>query len=292
MNDDTTKESTSNGSTSGSDSLEGFIDSARKHFSEDFPNPKRVGCPTLETYSNLISRREFPNEKLQTHLVSCSECFAVYNQLLERQRRTLVLKSGWTNRNPWFKRILAFGLPVTMICVALYGWYSFYYNNKQTSPQASSNLETPQVSAGVQSPERQSSSEQNDNSHVIVPGQASPPFSPTPEQYVAYHNVSIDFGRNKISRSDSSSEIPPVVFVSKLNRVTVKLRPEYPKGKYELTLNDPFGKAVTSPVAGKFDGSALRASLDLSSVSPGSYLICVAREAEVPECLPAIVKAK
>ena len=82
------------------------------------------------------------------------------------------------------------------------------------------------------------------------------------------------------------------MFVAGLNRVTVRLTPDSPKGEYRLTLTDPFGNEVRPPVMGIFDGRTLRAELDLNSVTPGTYLICIVRAAEVPDCLPAQVNTK
>jgi hypothetical protein len=73
------------------------------------------------------------------------------------------------------------------------------------------------------------------------------------------------------------------------NKLTVKLSAESPKGNYKLTLHDPFGKEITPPVPGSFDGESLRADLNLGAVRPGKYLICITRAEEVPDCLPAIV---
>jgi len=290
MKDDIPKNLPENGhSVSDSrDSIDDLVQFASQHFATGFPNPEQIDCPPSDTYSDLITRKELPGEQLQAHLRSCSECFRNYRSLLEAQRKPGVLKPDWTPVS-WYKRVLRFGLVVVFICFASYGLYRLYH----TRPQ---NIEPPSVSQQRQEsipppPNNPTPVSPNKTDQTSSAERTKPAPSPS-RSLVAANTVAINFGRQRISRSGSQDEIPSVMFVAGLNRVNVRLTPGSPKGEYSLTLHDPFGKALKPPVVGMFDGRALRAELDLNSISTGKYLICIVRAAEVPDCLPAQVNTK
>jgi hypothetical protein len=294
MKDDIPKNLTENGysSTNSDGSVDDLVTFARQHFETDFPNPERIDCPSSETYSDLIPRKRLPSEPLHKHLRSCSECFRIYRSLLDAQRTQMVLKPNWPTPLSWYKRVLSFGLPIILIGIAFYGFYSLYQTRRQGPGQGSASQQQ-QGTYPAQNNETSASTNQNGQPMVAERSKAPLEHLALPSRAtVAVHTVVINFGRQRISRSASQSEIAPVRFVAGLNRVTVRLSAESPKGEYAVTLNDPFGKEVKRPVVGKFDGRVLRAELDLNSVTSGKYLICVARAAEVPDCLPAIVKTK
>lgn len=294
MKDDIPENLSENGysGTDSDGSVDDLVNFARQHFATDFPNPERIDCPAPETYSDLISRKRLPSEQLQKHLRSCSECFRMYRSLLNAQRTPMVLRPNWATPISWYKRVLSFGLPIILICIAFYGFYSLY-QNKRRGPEQRSASQQQQDAYPAQNNETSASTNQNGQPTVVERSKALPEHLTLPSRaMVAAHTVVINFGRQRISRSASQGEIAPVMFVAGLNRVTVRLSAESPKGEYAVTLNDPFGKEVKRPVVGTFDGRALRAELDLNSVTSGKYLICIARAAEVPDCLPAIVKTK
>src|SRR5690242_12634276 len=128
MKDDNPENLTENGySGAGSDDpIDDLINFAQQHFATDFPNRDLIDCPAPETYSDLISRKRLPSEPLQKHLRSCSECFRMYRSLLDAQRTRMVLRPNWATPIPWYKRVLSFGLPIILVCIAFYGFYSFY----------------------------------------------------------------------------------------------------------------------------------------------------------------------
>jgi hypothetical protein len=293
MKDDIPENLSENGySGTDSDGSIDLVNFARQHFATDFPNPERIDCPAPEIYSDLISRKRLPSEQLQKHLRSCSECFRMYRSLLDAQRTPMVLRPNWATPISWYKRVLSFSLPIILICMTFYGFYSLYQTKRQ-GPEQSSAIQQQRGAYPAQNKEPSTSTNQNDQPSVLERSKASPESLTLPSRaMVAAHTVVINFGQQRISRSASQSEVATVMFVAGLNRVTVRLSTESPKGEYVITLNDPFGKEVKRPVMGKFDGRVLRAELDLNSVTSGKYLICVARAAEVPDCLPAIVKQK
>jgi hypothetical protein len=275
------------------DSIDELVNFARQHFATDFPNPERIDCPSSETYSDLITRKQLPSEQLQTHLRSCSECFRIYRSLLAAQRIPIVLKPDWAIPISRYRRVLSFSLVTVFICIASYGFYRLYQTKQQNIEQPSASQ---QGQEGAPAPQNNTTSvlaNQNDQTPTVERRKTLPaPITSPSRALTGAHIVAINFARQKISRSGSQSEIAPVMFVPGLNRATVRLTPDSPKGEYRLTLNDPFGKEVRPPVMGSFDGKTLRAELDLNSVTPGKYLICVVRAAEVPDCLPAQVNTR
>ncbi len=292
MKDDISENLTENGysGSDSDDSIDDLINFARQHFATDFPNRDLIDCPEPEIYSDLISRKRLPSEQLQKHLRSCSECFRLYCSLLDAQRTQMVLRPNWATPISWYKRILSFGLPIILICIAFYGFYNLYQTRRQ-GPMQGSASQHQQGTYPARNNEISASTNQNGQPAVVERSKAPSEHLALPSRAtVAVHTVVINFGRQRISRSASQREIAPVVFVVGRNRVTVRLSAESPTGEYAVTLNDPFGKEVKRPVVGTFDGRALRAELDLNSVTSGKYLICIARAEEVPDCLPAIVK--
>jgi hypothetical protein len=275
------------------DSIDDLVNFARQHFASDFPNPGRINCPSPEAYNDVITRKQLPSEELQSHLRSCSECFGIYRSLLDAQRKPIVLKPDWATPISWYKRILSFGLVTVLICIASYGFYRLYQTKQQNIEQPSASQQRQERVPAPQNNTTSVSANQNDQTPAMERRKTLPaPLTSPSRAIIAAHTVAINFGRQKISRSGSQTEIAPVMFVAALNRATVRLTPDSPKGEYRLTLNDPFGKEVRPPVMGIFDGRTLRAELDLNSVTPGKYLICIVRAAEVPDCLPAQVSTK
>lgn len=67
-----------------------FLQFAKSHLSEAFPNPQRIGCPSdLE----LIEMSERPNEakhaQVGEHLTFCSPCFNRYMEILGELKRRI-----------------------------------------------------------------------------------------------------------------------------------------------------------------------------------------------------------
>jgi hypothetical protein len=63
---------------------------AKSYFSEAFPNPQRIGCPSDW---ELIRMAEHPKEELHAaiseHLCYCSPCFNRYMEILAELKRRI-----------------------------------------------------------------------------------------------------------------------------------------------------------------------------------------------------------
>jgi hypothetical protein len=61
----------------------------RKHFARDFPNPKRLGCPTKADIESLAKNPRKAKESVLSHLSFCSPCYRDYSRLLQAKKKKL-----------------------------------------------------------------------------------------------------------------------------------------------------------------------------------------------------------
>jgi hypothetical protein len=59
-----------------------FLRALAKHLSRDFPNPKRLGCPTEEELRGLSTRPARAQHWIVQHLMYCSPCYLAYRKIL------------------------------------------------------------------------------------------------------------------------------------------------------------------------------------------------------------------
>jgi len=58
----------------------------RKHFSEDFPNPHRRGCPPTDQIRLLADNPHKAKESALNHISSCSPCYRDYSRFLQARK--------------------------------------------------------------------------------------------------------------------------------------------------------------------------------------------------------------
>jgi hypothetical protein len=61
----------------------------RKHFSEDFPNPERQGCPPTKQLRLLADNPRKAKESALNHISSCSPCYRMYSRFLQARKAKL-----------------------------------------------------------------------------------------------------------------------------------------------------------------------------------------------------------
>jgi len=66
----------------------------RKHFSEDFPNPHRHGCPPTRQLKLLADNPGKAKESALNHISSCSPCYRDYSRFLKARKAKLRSKSA------------------------------------------------------------------------------------------------------------------------------------------------------------------------------------------------------
>jgi hypothetical protein len=64
----------------------------KKHLSHDFPNPKRIGCPTNRLLKLLSVQPTHAEKWIVDHLLCCSPCYLTYSRILRKQKA-----KGFTN---------------------------------------------------------------------------------------------------------------------------------------------------------------------------------------------------
>ena len=58
-----------------------------KHFSEDFPNPMRAGCPSKADIKDLADNPVHAKESALGHISFCSPCYRDYSHFLRAVKR-------------------------------------------------------------------------------------------------------------------------------------------------------------------------------------------------------------
>ena len=76
---------------------------ARRHLSEAFPNPQRVGCPDDNAIRSMAVRPRLADPAIGEHLAFCSPCFNRYMDLLAqlRQEQQTQKRLLWKDVLPW-----------------------------------------------------------------------------------------------------------------------------------------------------------------------------------------------
>jgi hypothetical protein len=64
----------------------------RKHFSEDFPNAERRGCPPKDQLRSLAEAPHKAKESALNHISSCSPCYRDYSRFLKARKARLQSK--------------------------------------------------------------------------------------------------------------------------------------------------------------------------------------------------------
>jgi hypothetical protein len=67
-------------------SEEKLLELGRKHFSEDFPNPGRQGCPPTNQLRLLADNPRKAKESALNHISSCSSCYRDYSRFLQARK--------------------------------------------------------------------------------------------------------------------------------------------------------------------------------------------------------------
>jgi len=70
-------------------SEENVLALGRKHFSEDFPNPERRGCPPIDQIRLLADNPRKAKESILNHVASCSPCYRDYSRFLQARKGKL-----------------------------------------------------------------------------------------------------------------------------------------------------------------------------------------------------------
>jgi hypothetical protein len=72
---------------------EKLLAAGRKHFAEDFPNPKRQGCPPRDTLRLLAEQPRSADDSALNHISFCSPCYRDFSRFLNARKRKLRSKA-------------------------------------------------------------------------------------------------------------------------------------------------------------------------------------------------------
>jgi hypothetical protein len=264
---------------------------AQKHFSKDFPNSARVGCPPPKLLSEMVRAQQLPDKELRTHLFICSECYAYYHEQLPARPisvRMATASSGVVRpfNLPRMSPVFAVALLLTVATPAFLILWNYRSDPRPETAKNSSGSSgltiqpSPPVSAEI---------ENRLCENIVAPSTAKSPSKPKQARNVslAANTVKIDLTAFNSLRGKNELAARTINLKTAVNRLVIKLPDGSPRGAYMVSLADPFGSAIRSVRAHSKNGKTVRFGLDLSEIKPGSYLVCVAAEKEMPDCAPA-----
>jgi len=71
-----------------------LLELGRKHFAEDFPNPRRQGCPPKDQLKLLAEKPRKAKESVLNHISFCSPCYRDYSAFLKVKKKKARAKSA------------------------------------------------------------------------------------------------------------------------------------------------------------------------------------------------------
>jgi len=93
-------------------STKGFLTIGRKHFAEDFPNPKRLGCPPGNELKLQAEKPLMAKEQVLNHISFCSPCYRAFSRFLREQRAKPKQHTVWRPERPaWTTSAYTRGTP-------------------------------------------------------------------------------------------------------------------------------------------------------------------------------------
>ena len=66
----------------------------KESLSNDFPNPKRIGCPQIKALQQNARDPAHADEAVSKHVGGCSPCYRVYSRLLRKAIARMRRKSS------------------------------------------------------------------------------------------------------------------------------------------------------------------------------------------------------
>ena len=259
---------------------EALVQRGTAHFAEDFPNPAGDNCIPAGVLNALIDSATLPSHGFREHLLMCSACFAHYRDELARHREAVSLVSA--RQSPSFLKTRLAPIAAASILAIAVITIVLLKRDEVGPPQSVAN-----VNSNTSTIENSLS---NDQPSTSTNNQAQQSPLRKSRQLIARNNVEIDLEMHNPRRSPEDTSSSSVTLRRMHNRLTLKLPAGSPKGKYQVSLADPFGHYLKTVEGNSPDGLRLRVDLNLSAVKPGNYLVCLRRQTEVPQCVLATLE--
>jgi hypothetical protein len=257
---------------------EQVLRAARDQHANDFPNPLRQGCRPCQSRLGAFRNGALPSPVERAHILMCSDCYGEYQTALATHRAT-IRASQKSAPSLSTSRIAvpaaACAILLIILGIAIYSARTRKESGVYTSasPQASP-LPSPTESMPVDDRRKESKAE------IQKPG---------PNSLVAVNRVTIDFENAAVLRRRAPAGGAIIDLASSQQMLLIKLPEGSPRGRYTVTLNDPYGESVRAKTTRSVNGKSVTVHLNLVGLPSGKYSICVTRAEEVPSCLPVTV---
>lgn len=272
----------------GSDTAEALVSLAREHFSAEFPNPDRRGCPSSAVVRESVLGGRPPDGEWSRHLFACAECFNLYRAILvEREASQGVPAVSWRSRlastfggRPNVLRLSLVGAAAALFVISA-GWLAWHTAGNTDKAvvrpgPAASTSPLARAEAPKPGPEGEAMAEIASKArHQRSPAAESVPIIRRVdlEDYVALRNLAApDAGENAEIR------LPQARL-----RLILRLPENSQAGLYSVSLVTGDGQSVAADRARSRDGKRLTINLDLRRLAGGKYGLNLSRPGEPPE---------
>jgi hypothetical protein len=305
-------------------SAEELIDFAQEYFSADFPNPGRVGCLGSERLSAAAGSGDLMNEELRKHLLGCSECYREFRAAMPAASSARVAAATSRRGRPAaavarFIRdfadapahvfagkgvLLPVGLFTLLIIIA--GSYVLL-NRRVPAPGVAMNVPAAAVATPEALPEQRADVKPESTPADDSPAKkALPAKRPNADErrspeLLARAFIKIDLQEQSELRSAEVGTDPhstsgtgeKVIRLPQLrSRLLLSLPDNSAGGMYNVSIVDAFGRPLDTGRVRSRDGKTLIITLNLTRVPENRYHLCVAHEAEVPDCYPVFIGSR
>src|ERR1044072_477174 len=236
------------------DSVEELISFAQTYYSTDFRTPAGVNCEHLADLEKVTAEGRLPPDELRQHLLTCSNCFRRYRNLIAARDEHTVQVQPQASSSIWgFVRRPRVLVPVSVLSAIV-------------------------LIVAIHSVRRSGSPDYVATNGTTVQTQVEP-ASPRPGS-----SVRIDFNTYGLHRGATSNEHLDAIVSTTRAQFFVILPSGSPAGKYLVSLTDANVRPLKNLTAESGDGKALTAEMDLTGLPPKKYWLCVSRPAASPDC--------
>ena len=273
------------------DDLEDLVRLGVNHFAKDFPRLKSVGCPSPITLDALVESEELPPDEIRQHLLTCSECFTHYRQKLSDHHATEAISSAANPAGHVRTFRLVPSLGATLVGIIAIAAVIVLLTRPPETSHFNLIADSDPARSGMRSGSASISPEPSPSDGATKPEAIAVTHRKKPRTSTTQDKATIDLERYNALRDASGPRQRPLRLQTRLTELTIKLPAGSPKGRYRISLADPFGTPLQSAEASSRDGIEFSSNMNLSSVKPGQYLICVTRQAEIPQCVLGMVES-
>ena len=222
-----------------------ILDTFRKSFQHDFPNPQRIGCPGGEVLKALAWRRRLDNpEAVVTHIGKCSPCFQEHRVFLQQYKS-----------RQWFYRLAA--VAVLIVGVGLWVSWRVMSGRGMLVPEPPPIVKTP--------PEP-------------IPTFPSPvPPSAQEQKPVEVQVVVLDLRKRGITRGGNNNQEGDLDLPKGRLKLSIYLPIGSNEGDYEVRISGRKNKVLTAKGKAAMQGhrNVLTVEADTSAFEAGRYSLAI-----------------